>query len=550
MRTKLMLSVTAGLAVILSQGVSHQALASGAALTGQVSSAEEGNMEGVVVTAKRPGATVQVSVTTDAQGRYSFPEGRLDPGQYNLSIRAVGYDIAAPTMASVSAESPATADIKLQKTKNLASQLTNAEWMMSVPGTEDQKAFLLNCTSCHTLERIVRSTHDSDEFTQVVTRMMGYGAVSQPIKPQRMLDTERAGKPEQYRKIADYLATINLSKSDHWAYDLKTLPRPTGRSTQAIVTEYTMPRPQIEPHDVVVDKDGMVWYSDFGNPFISKFDPKTLKLTEYPLTKFKPTAPEGNLSLALDNQGTFWFDTMYQGSLGNLDPKTGEIKYYPLDPKWNDNRVQLNFVGLHHEVDGKVWTKSVGTQDIFRVDLATGQWEKFHPTNEISGGSNYGIYQVASDSHNNLWMAEFTEGHLGKIDAKTLKVTWYAPPTQHARLRRMVIDKNDHIIVTEYRGNKIAEFDPATEKFTEYQLPTQYTNPYRAEFDKNGELWTGGMATDRVVRFDPKTGKSAEYLMPKDTNMRTVFLDNSTSPVTFWVGSNHDAGLVKVEPLD
>src|SRR5216683_352311 len=100
MRTNVMLSVTAGLAVILSQGVSHRALAAGAALTGQVSSAEEGNMEGVVVTAKKPGATVQVSVTTDAQGRYSFPEGRLDPGQYNLSIRAVGYDIAAPAMAS------------------------------------------------------------------------------------------------------------------------------------------------------------------------------------------------------------------------------------------------------------------------------------------------------------------------------------------------------------------------------------------------------------------------------------------------------------------
>jgi streptogramin lyase len=241
---------------------------------------------------------------------------------------------------------------------------------------------------------------------------------------------------------------------------------------------------------------------------------------------------------------------MYQGSLGNLDPKTGEIKYYPLDPKWNDVKVQLNFTGLHHEVDGKVWTKSVGTQDIFRVDLASGQWEKFHPTDEIAGGSRYGIYQVAADSHNNLWMAEFTEGHLGKIDAKTLKVTWYAPPTPHARLRRMVIDDQDQIMVTEYRGNKIAVFDPKTEKFTEYALPTQYTNPYRATFDKNGEIWTGGMATDRVVRFDPKAGKSAEYLMPKDTNMRTVFVDNSTSPVTFWVGSNHDAGLVKVEPLD
>jgi len=544
-----MLSMTAGLAVILSQGVSHQALAAGAALTGQVSSAEEGNMEGVVVSAKKAGSTVMVSVTTDAQGRYTFPEGRLEPGQYTLAIRAVGYDLAAPATATVAAASSATADIKLAKTKNLASQLTNAEWMMSIPGTEDQKAQLLNCTSCHTLERIVRSTHNSDEFTQVLTRMAGYGAVSQPIKPQPMLDKERSGTPEQYRKMADYLATINLSTTDHWAYDLKTLPRPTGRSTHAIVTEYAMPRSVIEPHDVIV-RDGVVWYSDFGNPFISKFDPKTLQLTEYPVKKFKPDAPEGNLAIDFDKNGTLWFDTMYQGSLGNLDPKSGEIKYYPLDPKWNDVKVQLNFVGLHHEVDGKVWTKSVGTQDIFRVDLATGQWEKFHPTDEISGGSRYGIYQVAADSHNNLWMAEFTEGHLGKIDAKTLKVTWYAPPTPHARLRRMVIDDKDHILVTEYRGNKVAEFDPATEKFTEYALPTQYTNPYRAVFDKNGELWTGGMATDRVVRLDPKTGKDVEYLMPKDTNMRTAFVDNSTSPVTFWVGSNHDHALVKVEPLD
>ena len=38
-------------------------------LTGQVSSAEEGAMEGVLVSAKRDGATVTVTVVTDKQGR-------------------------------------------------------------------------------------------------------------------------------------------------------------------------------------------------------------------------------------------------------------------------------------------------------------------------------------------------------------------------------------------------------------------------------------------------------------------------------------------------
>ena len=206
-----------------------------------------------------------------------------------------------------------------------------------------------------------------------------------------------------------------------------------------------MGRPTIEPHDVLVDKDGNVWYSDFGELFISKFDPKTLKLTEYPIKKFKPDAPVGQLSLEFDKEGKLWFDTMYQGSLGNLDPKTGEINYYPLAPEWNDNRVQLNFVGLRHDVDGKVWTKSVGTQDIFRLDLASGKWEKFHPTDALPPGRHYGIYQVISDSQNNLWMAEFDDGHLGKIDAKTLQVTWYTPPTPHARCGGMEIDDQDRI---------------------------------------------------------------------------------------------------------
>jgi streptogramin lyase len=520
-----------------------------AALTGQVTSDGEGAMEGVVVTARKDGSIVSTSVTTDAKGRYAFPENRLEPGHYTIAIRAVGYDLPAPTSADVAAERTSNLDLKLDETHDLASQLSNAEWMMSIPGTEEQKATLLDCVSCHTLERIVRSTHDVNEWMQVISRMKGYGAVSQPIKPQVMLDPDRAGRPEDYRKMAEYLASINLSATDHWQYALKTLPRPSGRSTHVIVTEYDVVRPTTEPHDVVLDKDGNVWYSDFGELFISKFDPKTLKLTEYPTKKFKPDAPEGNLSLEFDKDGKLWFDTMYQGALGTLDPKTGATKFYPLAAQWNDNRVQLNFVGLRHDVDGKVWTKSVGTQDIFRLDLASNTWEKFHPTSELPAGHHYSMYQVISDSKNNLWMAEFSEGYLGTIDAKTHAVKWFALPTPHARARRMEIDDQDRIVVTEYRGNKVAVFDTKTEKFTEYPLPP-YTFPYRANFDKNGAIWASTMATDRVVRMDPKTGATEQYLMPSETNMRTLYVDNSTTPVSFWVGSNHAHALVKVEPLD
>ena len=133
-------------------------------------------------------------MTTDAQGRYIFPENRLDPGEYALSIRAVGYDIGAPTKATVAPEKTADGRHQAQEgqeSRQPAHQRRVDDEHPRHRRPEGDAAQLP--VGCHTLERIVRSTHDSDEWTQVITRMMGYGAVSQPIKPQRMLDPDRAG---------------------------------------------------------------------------------------------------------------------------------------------------------------------------------------------------------------------------------------------------------------------------------------------------------------------------------------------------------------------
>src|SRR5206468_3452659 len=110
-----------------------------AALTGAITSAKEGAMEGVIVTAKKDGSTIAVSVATDNKGRYSFPAARLEPGHYTLKIRATGYDLDQARAADVKSGATATADLKLAPTKNLGAQLTNAELLISAPGTDQQK---------------------------------------------------------------------------------------------------------------------------------------------------------------------------------------------------------------------------------------------------------------------------------------------------------------------------------------------------------------------------------------------------------------------------
>ena len=86
------------------------------ALTGAVSSQEEGLMEGVLVSAKKADSTVTVTVVSDAQGRYSFPRVRLEPGRYSLRMRAVGYEMddAGPLLPIADASQPAVLFGKLR----------------------------------------------------------------------------------------------------------------------------------------------------------------------------------------------------------------------------------------------------------------------------------------------------------------------------------------------------------------------------------------------------------------------------------------------------
>jgi streptogramin lyase len=93
-------------------------------------------------------------------------------------------------------------------------------------------------------------------------------------------------------------------------------------------------------------------------------------------------------------------------------------------------------------------------------------------------------------------------------------------------------------------------FDPKTEQMKEWKVPTPWSAPYDAVLGHDGYAWTGSMSTDRVARVNVKTGEYTEYMLPRTTNIRRVFVDDTKNPSTLWVGSNHGASIVKVEPLD
>ncbi len=180
MRTKRVLFIAGGaLAAILLQiapaRFHAQAQTASALSGGEITSAEEGPM------GRRRGQREEGRLHDDQHRRYQQRCGPLwlflprdsSRGHYTLKARAASYELdgaVAPAGCRLRPGKP-RADIKLKKAEYLSAQLTNAEWLMSIPGTEKQKQFLLNCNGCHTYERIMKSSYDADEFMEVIHRM-------------------------------------------------------------------------------------------------------------------------------------------------------------------------------------------------------------------------------------------------------------------------------------------------------------------------------------------------------------------------------------------
>src|SRR5580704_14053015 len=398
------------------------------ALVGKVSSAEEGAMEGVVVSAKK--GIVTVSVVSDDKGQFSFPASKLDAGDYALSIRATGYDLQGPQSVTDASQKPAEIDVKLVKTKNLSAQLTNLEWMLSAPGSDDQKRALTGCTNCHSVERILNSTYTADQFVDVMKRMAGYSNNSFFKKPQiRQAPRELDRFVHNTERVAAYFASMNRSTGER-KWDLKTMLRVSGAGTHVIITEYDLPDPTIQPHDVMVDADGIVWHSDFSGQILGRFDPKTLAYKSFAVPMQREGWPTGALDLETDPHGDLWLGLMFQAGAAKFDRATQTFQMIQLPAPLLKSDSQQAMIGVQNwTVDDTIWLQDPSVPGIYKMNMTTGDTQLYKTWDTLKGVAPYSIF---SDKQNNIWFLDFGIENIGKIDAKSGEVTLYPPPTKHS----------------------------------------------------------------------------------------------------------------------
>lgn len=203
------------------------------------------------------------------------------------------------------------------------------------------------------------------------------------------------------------------------------------------------------PHTPVVDSHGVVWFSS--KNMLRKLDPKTGKVTEYPIEAVKveagaTTYDSGVYSVVLDSKERVWFSCMSSDTVGFLDPATDKVTQFSMPPRSGPRRFKFDSKGF-------------------------------------------------------VWVGLWYSGNLAKIDPATGAVSYYNLPVRNSMPYALGIDKQDRIWINTFLDDKLVMFDPTTEKSSIYPLPHKGGGIRDFFMDSKGWMWGASFGRNNLIAF-------------------------------------------------
>lgn len=311
---------------------------------------------------------------------------------------------------------------------------------------------------------------------------------------------------------AQMLITLQLDADGNvWAVD-RAVPSQLVRLDPRTGEQkfYTLPNPKAGVHDLVIDRHGKIWVTEFTSdiygtgsadvmpPRLLGFNPKTEKwenaLNADPDDVVR-ALPKGPLMApTVDSKGNVYANWMLRGAIAKWDPTQQKMTAY-------------------------------------RV-----------PT---PGATPYG---AAIDGNDNVWVAMWNGGKLGRFDTTVSQWTEFTPPLQPVNLRRGPgVDSQNNVWVGMWAGGprsgKIAKLDQKTGRWTMWDIPHRGAQPYEATADREDNIWfpeTGGPDVPSVIgKLNPRTGKFTFY--PKMQFVADSSRLNHTTSGAVWYAPRYGA---------
>jgi virginiamycin B lyase len=484
----------------------------GAEVTGTVKGPDGAPFQGAFVQARNAQSKITVNVLSRRDGQYRIPN--LAAGDYEIRIKAVGYQAQPRTGVSLTADQKVSFEFELKKGQIHWTDVSLYQADQLLPDGKGKGALFTpqpgqptaTCAACHGIQTRIASTvrdeagwRDRVEYMRTTMRV-------------RINDHEAADISSYLNSVFGEDSTLPKSPADLPGYQ-KVAQSFADDAMNIVYVEYEVGGKF--PWSAVPDKKGNIWIP-YNGPVnkIARLDPKTGKLDDFPVSSPDVLRIHSAVPAA---DGTVWFSEQFKNKIGRLDPETKQVTEYESPSPGTTHTIRVDSKGM-------IWSTG---NPLNRFDPETHKFTAFH----ADDGAFYGI---TIDKDDNVWAGGLRDdGKLYRVNSKGEQKSW-APPSK-GEPRRIQVASDGSVWFGEYFSGKLAHFDPKTETFKEYGLPGARPSPYALGIDKNGKIWYASYYMDQLGCLDPKTGNVTVYPYPHSENtLREFFPDDQGR---LWYGS-------------
>jgi streptogramin lyase len=469
-----------------------------------------------------------VTVFTDENGRFTFPEGT---SATTVVAQRLGYRMVDPGTAPAAGEMR----VLMRAEANDAGVAPASAWLAHAEAA-DKAQVVMTCVGCHQMpapevRAYAKLIHDVPAPDRHVARQQSWHSMVKYMNylsawefgrgvTEALPDAERVYSGGQAEPTAALLARTligPLQELEGYQYGA-----PLVANARTVIREYEVPAPNAIREAVVLDDSRHLWAADVSANRIVRIDTATGALRDFEIPAKRPMGPH---TLLRSSTGELWVAPFFNGIVARLNPRDERWQVWQLSlegdrpPGVHD----LTF-GSDHELltdrRGRIWYSDIVNNAVGWFEPRSGKSgiHRVPPIPDRTGGEAlYGM--VMASDRTRIWYSQLGAGSFGSFNVETLEFeTSVQLPDKGAGPRRITLSEKDVLYVPLYGAGQLVEYDTRARKIIgTYDLPDRASAPYAVTWDpKRKVVWIPTSNGNVIYRFDPRDKSFGVLPLPRE----------------------------------
>lgn len=241
------------------------------------------------------------------------------------------------------------------------------------------------------------------------------------------------------------------------------------------------------PHNLIVADDGTVYYAGNRAAHIGVIHPETGEIDKIMMPDARAEDPH---TMIWDRNGDIWFTVQGGNLIGFLDTETRETRFVEAPEVQGGRGTSSRPYGIKLDSENRPWIVHLATNLVGMVDPASFELITY----ELPEGARPRRLEV--DSEDRIWYVDYARGKLGLVvEGDGFQREWDLSAGEESRPYGMAIDSADRVwlVETGVQPNRFVGFDTDTEQFiSSVEVPSGAGTIRHMYYDEDtNSVWFG-----------------------------------------------------------